>query len=1206
MSEMKFTPAQQDAIDAFGGSIIVSAAAGSGKTRVLVQRVISLLTDPNRPIDADRLLIVTFTKAAADEMRSRIADAIDKKLFYEPNNSLLRRQQVLIANADICTIHSFCSRIIRENFYLLDVDQDFRIATEGESSVLRHRLLSQMIEERLAAREEGFLSLAELLSSSRSDKNMEKTLLDVYESASSHPFPDMWLDTVSSFYDPSIPLENTRYAMVAVDRLNSALDDMDTMLSEAKNVIDNNPAFCTSAATAGIQKLNALAAYLSKLRNAAESQDWDNISGYVNGFKKQTYSKPRSKKLTATEEECSIVKNAFDFIDNTIIKDLTPIFGITRRSYTDSTGELFPAVLAMCSLLKDFGRRYFEEKKERGILDFSDLEHLMLRLLMDVTDDGPVRSEFARTLSMQYDQIMVDEYQDTNETQETIFRCISRDENNLFVVGDIKQSIYRFREAMPEIFKRRRSNSTLYDREAPVFPAKIILDRNFRSREGIIDSVNFIFHTIMSEKVGEIEYNDEEKLTVGADYPETNDTSAELHLMDVKINNDDDEGESEDEDGEENLYQLEARYIAALIKEKIAGGMLIKDGDRQRPVTYGDFAVLLRFIKSHGQEYADVLNSCGVPAYIDKPYSLFGCSEVNILISLLRAIDNPLQDIPMLALLVSPVFGFTADDLTDLKTGYQGRMLYNRLCRCLEDEEPENTELQKKCRYFSEIYTRLRKLSVTVSSGRLLDSFFEMTGYTSIISAARNGEIRIHNIRKMMGFINDYEKSGRTSLSDLVRHINYLEENGTDITADDTAPVNSVKIMTVHHSKGLEFPVCILAAMNSKGSPDSEEVICHADLGFGLKKLDRNDLTRYNTLQRNVISSFKSDEEISEAMRVFYVALTRAKEKIIAVVSYPKRSDDSVSKKLNSLASAINVHNGRISPISVASSASLADWMIMCALVHPDMGELRMDSGRSDIPAFPTASRWEYHRVTEIPEDEKTVQDEIVPADYDSDICALLKDRSEYKYAHSQRTRILSKVSASALVHNETLDYHIAVSRPAFMQENDMTGAERGTAVHAFLQHASVSGLEADPHAEIERLKNSGFLTSAQAAAIKSEDVEGFISGSIFKLMKKSNEILREHRFTVNIPASEIDPDYPENENVILQGAIDCMIFEPDGITIVDYKTDRVKSMDALKERYSRQLQLYKKAADQIFDIPVKRCCIYSIHLADEIDIPLE
>ncbi|MBQ9461669.1 MAG: helicase-exonuclease AddAB subunit AddA [Clostridia bacterium] len=1202
MSEMTFTPAQQDAIDAFGGSVIVSAAAGSGKTRVLVQRVISLLTDPDRPIDADRLLIVTFTRAAADEMRGRIADAIEKKLFYEPNNSLLRRQQVLIANADICTIHSFCSRIIRENFYLLDIDQDFRIATEGESSILRHRLLSQMIEERLASREEGFLSLAELLSSSRSDKNMEKTLLDVYESASSHPFPDMWLDTVTGFYDPSIPLENTRYAMVALDRLNSAIEDMNSMLSEARDVIENNPAFCSSAATAGIQKLQALTSFLSGLKEAAECQDWDMISACVNGFQKTSYTRPRSKK-SVTVEECNIVKNAFDFIDSTVMKELTPIFGIDRDSYRESTGQLFPAVLAMCSLLKDFDRRLFQEKKERGILDFSDLEHLMLRLLMDITDNGPERSAFARTLSTQYDQIMVDEYQDTNETQETIFRCLSNNENNLFVVGDIKQSIYRFREAMPEIFKRRRSKSTLYDRESPSFPAKIILDRNFRSREGIIDSVNFIFHTIMSEKVGEIEYNDEEKLTAGASYPETDDTSMELHLMDIESG---DEDEEEDDDVEENLYQREAGYIASLIKEKISSGMLVKDGDRQRPVTYGDFAILTRFIKSHGQEYADVLNACGIPAYIDKPYSLFGCYEVNILISLLKAVDNPLQDIPMLALLVSPVFGFTADDLADLKSGYQGRMLYNKLCRCLEDESGENAGLKAKCLYFSEIYSKLRKLSVTVSPGRLLDSFFEMTGYTSIMSAAQNGAIRIRNICKLAGFINDYENGGRNSLSDLVRHINYLEENGTEITADDTAPVNSVRIMTVHHSKGLEFPVCILAAMNSKGSPDTEEVICHADLGFGMKKLDRSDLTRYNTLQRNVITAFRSGEEISEAMRVFYVALTRAKEKLIAVVSYPKLSKDSVSNKLKALSSAINIHDGRISPITVGSTSSLADWMIMCALVHPDMAALRQDAGRSELLTIPTASRWEYHRITEIPSEEVTDRDDLSSAEYDAELRSLLERRAGYEYRYRQRTGILSKVSASTLVHNDMLDYHIAVSRPAFMQEDKLTGAERGTAVHAFLQHAELVGLENDPQAELERLKNEGFLTAQQAAAVSKRDIDGFLSSGIYSSMKGSVRLLREHRFTVNIPASDIDPEYPAEENVILQGAIDCMIFDPDGIIIVDYKTDRVKSVSELKDRYARQLQLYKKAADQLFDIPVKKCCIYSIHLAEETDIPLE
>ncbi len=1202
MSEMTFTPAQQDAVNATGGSVIVSAAAGSGKTRVLVQRVIRLLTDADSPLEADRLLMVTFTKAAADEMRSRISDAIDKKLFYEPNNSMLRRQQVLLANADICTIHSFCSRIIRENFYLLDIDQDFRIITEGEAAILRQRLLSEMIEERLASGDQGFIALSEVLSSSRTDRNMEKILLDVYDSACSHPFPDIWLSTVSGFYDPDIPLENTRYAMVAMDKLRAALSDMSSMLCTAQEVIMSNPAFCTGAATSAENKLNYLRSFLDSLSRSVQSDNWNTISDCISSFGKYKYMKPRSKKLDFTEEECIIIQNVFDYIDNTVIDGLRPIFGISRETYQSSTQELYPAVVSMCSLLKDFGDRYFSAKKERGVLDFSDLEHLMLKLLVDVTDRGYEKTPFAKALSEHYDQIMVDEYQDTNETQETIFRFLSRDESNLFVVGDIKQSIYRFREAMPEIFKRRRSSSTLYDRNAPAFPAKIILDRNFRSREGIIDSVNFIFRSVMSERVGEIEYNDEEKLTVGADYPETNDTSLELHLLDIESTEDG----TEDEGEEENTYQREARYIASIIKKKVAEGMLIKDGDRQRPVTYGDFAVLMRFLSSHGQEYADVLNSCGIPAYIDKPYSLFGCYEVNILISLLKIIDNPLQDIPMLALLLSPVFGFTADDLADLKTGYKGRFIFNRLCRCLDKDEEKASSLYAKCRYFSDVLAGLRRLSVTVSASRLLNGFFEQTGYICILSAASNGGIRVHNIRKFMSFVNDYEKSGKSSIADLVRYINYLEENGTDITAEDSAPVDSVRIMTIHHSKGLEYPVVIMAGMNAKGNSGADEVLCHADLGLGLKRLDRSDLTRYNTLQRNVIASFKASEEISEAMRVFYVALTRAKEKIISVVSYPRLNSGSIDKKIKAIASSLSIADGRISPMTVGSTLSLADWMVMCALIHPDMKELRADAGRPELAFLPTASRWEYHRIRELPEDEQAEVISDDRAEYDTGLCTLLSERSCHTYSHSQRTTILSKVSASALVHKVLIDRHIASSRPAFMQEGALTGAEKGTAVHTFLQHADFSSLGADPEGELDRLVREGFLTPVQASVIEKQDIDGFVRSEIYRHIISCQRILREHRFTVNIPASDIDPSYPQDEKVILQGAIDCMIFEPDGIIIVDYKTDRVKSMSELCNRYALQLKLYKRAADQLFDLPVKKCCIYSISLAQETDVPLD
>ncbi len=1202
MSKFRLTPAQEDAVNAFGGSIIVSAAAGSGKTRVLVQRVIKLLTDPENPIDADRMLIVTFTKAAAEEMRSRIASAIEQKILSEPDNTLLRRQQVLLPSADICTIHSFCSRIIRENFYLLNINQDFRIASEGESDVMKHRVLSEIIEESYQKGEEGFLLLSQLLSSNKTDKNLEQSILEVYNSCIAHPFLSDHLAKVLAFYDPSIPVGKTIYAAVAMQKLSPSVDYMTELLSNAEDVIQNNQAFCTGTKTCGENKLQYLSAYLQKLKDAMKSGDWDSISHCVNSYESVSYRKPTGKKLPVTEEECAIVKDSFSGIEDVIQEKLIPIFGIDQQTYLQDTTLLYPAVQSLCEIICEFDERFFAAKTERGVLDFSDLEHLMLRLLTDQEDGKRRRSEFAVTLSSQYDQIMVDEYQDTNEIQEYIFRYVSKNETNLFVVGDIKQSIYRFREAKPELFKARREASQLYSREDPQFPAKIILDRNFRSRDGIIDSVNFVFHALMSEQVGEITYNEEEALTTGAvNYPEWDEPAAEFHLLDgyaISGNADEDD---ENEDGDK--YVTEAKYIAELIQEKLRSGLMVTNGETQRKAVYSDFAVLMRYVSTHGQTYAEVLNACGIPAYIDKPYSLFGCYEVNILISLLKILDNPLQDIPVLGMLLSPVFGFTADDAAELKNELQGKYLYQKLRRKLKDAENTEDTLYRKCAYFYEVYEKLRTLSVTVSVYGVLDRFLDETGFLPIMSASENGSIKVRNIRKFLSFVQDYESSGKTSLTGFIRYLTYLEDNGTDISVADSAPVDAVRIMSIHHSKGLEFPVCILAGLSAKGSEDKEEILCQADLGFGLKTIDTKNLLKFNTLQRNVIRMCKDSEDMSEAMRVLYVALTRAKEKLITVIYQSSRNEEGLAKALSQYASKAQLKDGRISPYAVESCGSLADWMMLCAMIHPSMGELRRAAGREEIDTLPCKAKWSFRLVSALKNDCSVTIDENEENMVDETLLRLMEQRFAEKYPYQSRVDIPSKVSASALAHDEMMDYHIADSRPAFMQEDHMTGAEKGTAMHLFLQFADFGMLKQSPQEELQRLLSEGYLTEAQAAVIHESDLERFVGSSIFSHICSAERVLREHRFTVNIKASDIDESYPENEDVILQGAIDCLIIDKSGIIIVDYKTDRVKDPAELAVRYRTQLRLYRKAASQLFELPVKKCCIYSIHHAAEVEV---
>ena len=595
MSEMRFTPAQQNAIDVQGGSVIVSAAAGSGKTRVLVQRVIKMLTDENAPVAADRLLIVTFTNAAAEEMKKRIMSAIETLINEQPENISLRQQQIRLSNADICTIHSFCSRILRENFFLVDINQDFRIAQDTELEAMKYRIMSDIIEEKYKENTKAFSLLSAMFSGAKSDQKLENTLLEIYSKSNSHADVNRWLDDSAKLYDPNTDLEDSKFSDIAYGILEKSIKYFDIMLESADIIISGNEAFRRNKNNAE-EKYDYLSGFVAKLSKLEKERDWNKISEYIMSFEAKKYSSPRqNKNYPVSSGETQTVKMSFENIDNEIKNKLIPVFGITKEIYKSDTETVYPAVCCMCDIIKEFSKRFFEKKKEKGMLDFSDLEHLTYKLLKDENSDG--KSELAKTISSRYDAVMIDEFQDTNEIQDRIFRYVSRDEKNMFVVGDVKQSIYRFREAMPEIFKERRNRSVMYNSEKPVFPSCIILDKNFRSRENIINSVNYVFGAIMSEYVGEIEYNDNEKLTVGASYPSSDCSETEIHIVDAGSGNDDDRNE----------YEKEAFYIAKIIKKMIADGMQICEDGKMRDAKYGDFCILMRYLKGHSQEYSDIM-----------------------------------------------------------------------------------------------------------------------------------------------------------------------------------------------------------------------------------------------------------------------------------------------------------------------------------------------------------------------------------------------------------------------------------------------------------------------------------------------------------------------------------------------------------------------------------------------------------------------
>lgn len=1225
MADVNYTPQQLDAVEANGGSIIVSAAAGSGKTRVLVERVTRKLTDPKKPVDADRFLIVTFTRAAAAEMKMRIAVDIDDLLRKNPDSTLLRRQQMLLSNADICTAHGFCSKIIKENFFMLDISRDFRILSDSEADVIKHDILSELIEEQYASGDEAFIRLSTLLAKRKNDRNMEKALLTLYDNCNSHPFPYEWLRASAAQYHPELSLSSSEYAAFAYAYGASCVDYAVRLLSEIEKIVyDDNNEFASAWVKSKARNLyDYYDSFFMQLDQKLHTKSWNTVSGHIRSFSEafeqdalldsksrklnfRSPSKPKPDKCTDAQgiiREIELVKSGFEIIKGDVVPMLGKLFLLTEEQFREDMEYLYPAVCCLCSMMEEFDKRFFEEKKERGVLDYSDLEHLMLRLLVTREGDRLVRTDFAKMLSERYDEIMVDEYQDTNATQKCIYSAISKDDSNIFVVGDAKQSIYRFRYASPEIFLRQREESLPYDRNDPQFPARIILDKNFRSADGVIDSINYIFETLMSRLVGEIEYNEEEKLKVGAKYELSDAPSTEFHIINAC-----------GKGSELTAREQEAEYIAALIRRMTESrDALINSKDKNGEMhldkipDYSDICILMRNLAGAGETYAEILNRNGIPAYINRRYSLFNCREVNTALSVLRILDNPLQEIPMIAALMCPVFGFTPNDLSVLKNLYPAKYTYSRLFACVNDEKADE-DLQQKCRFFLNETDALSTLSVTLSTGRLLSAFFERTGFLSVVSAMDNGGLRMKNLRKFLGYIREYESGGQSSLSSFIRHVDFLEEHGTDITAEDTAPANAVRIMTIHRSKGLEFPICILANLESEGDKTPDDIVCHPVFGIGLRTIEKNTMLKFNTLQRNIILQKKSEDERSEAMRLLYVAATRAKEKLIPVITISSTSEDGFTNKLKKIAAAAKIEDGRILSYEVNRTSKLSDWLLMCAMVHPDFDVLREMAESDPAAVIPTKARWKCVIADQVERQQEQSSEAVEAAEPDKELSALLESRFGQHYRYEARTSVPAKVSASALTHSDMLLAHVADSRPAFMQTLNMTGAEKGTAMHAFLQFVDFALSEQELASEMKRVFDEGYLTKEQYDSLDADKLRAFFKSRVYAHIKSAlclgeEHLLREFRFTVNISARDVDDSAAVDDSVILQGAMDCVAVEEDGITIIDYKTDKVSSASMLAQRYRKQLCLYKKAAEQLFDLPVKQCMIYSVYCGEDVEV---
>jgi ATP-dependent helicase/nuclease subunit A len=1286
-----WTDDQWDAISIHGHDMLVAAAAGSGKTAVLVERIIRRISDEYEPVDVDRLLVATFTNAAAAEMRHRISEALEKELERNPGSDHVRRQLALLGRASITTLHSFCLEVIRTHYQRVGLDPGFRIANETESDLMRQDLIEELFEEQYgeATEDSDFWKLAEWFSGEKSDDALYRLVQRLYDESRSHPWPDKWLRETAAMFErepgtpnPWIP------GLLASVRME--LEGIAAALHEATQLAER-PGGPTPYLI-NLQEDLETVAYLQQVADYSWEHLYDSFQGASFGRLKPCKGSEYDK--TLQEQVKDLRSKAKDQL-----ADLAEeLFARTPQQYDEELQVMAPLMSALVELVIEFGSRYQHAKQAKGLVDFGDLEHFCLQLLSNVDpisgEIGP--SEIALGYRERYVEVLLDEYQDTNRVQETIVAFISRElPGNRFMVGDVKQSIYRFRLAEPGLFLEKYKN---YATAGTVPGQRIDLARNFRSRSPVVNGVNYIFKHLMGETVGEIAYDDRAELKYGAEYyPDwsqtTNGTEAiELLLIDrtedadasdtreeadqeaaaadsaTDGRTDDDQEAAEDgldpaaEAREMETVQLEARMIAAQISKLLgqtgAGIFQVfdKSAGGQRNATYRDIVILLRATQQWSPILIEELRQQGIPAYAELNTGYFSAMEVEVVLSLLKVIDNPFQDIPLASVLRSPIVQLTTEQLALIRIASRQDSFYEAICRyadepsgfsesSIESGLPQDVNLdpvlQNKLREFLRLLHGWRQEARQGALADLIWSLYRMTGFYDFVGGLPGGQQRQANLRALYDRARQYEATSFRGLFRFLRFVERMKDNGGDLgTARALGEQEDVvRIMSIHKSKGLEFPIVFVAAMSKRFNMRdlTEAFMVHKDLGFGPKFTDSAARISYPTLPWLAIRRKLRREMVAEEMRVLYVALTRAREKLYLLATI-KGAD----KLLHSWSRYVEHDRMLLPDAAVASARSYMDWIGPALMRHPDGAALRNLAGASSqLPAFLTneASKWQVHLIR--PESVAALTQAAVAVAIDEQRKqAVLQlehvDEGKYwefqvtpklawKYPHKQASSLSSKTSVTELKrqseHVRLLERDsdepsfpeasapaypsILVRRPRFMEHKKMNAAERGTVFHAVMQHIPLVGEPSalDVKITLDDMIQRELLTADQAKVVEPDVIIAFFRSSVGQRLLQSSEVYREIPFSYGLPANEAyaasnAAGLGETDTVLLQGMIDCLFVEQDGLVLVDFKTDRLRdhgdaAVQAIGERHRHQIELYARAVETIWKRPVAGKYIY-------------
>lgn len=1209
---MAWTNEQQAAIDSRGQTLLLSAAAGSGKTAVLVERIIRRLLDKEYPIDITELLVVTFTKAAAAEMRDRIGTALMKALS-ETKDPRVERQLALLPSAQISTLHAFCQHIIRKYFYTIDLDPAFSIAGEEELNLLRRQVLEDVFLSYYEDDEKASIlyPLADMFGSDRGDDILMDTVSRMYTYARSLAWPEHWLKEAARAYDvaPDAVIDDMVWAGPIKDAVRRILEEDARLYDGVLYHLRQREAFAPACDT--------FVAEQAALRQAAQARSWNDLSRFVRAI-----DFPRLKSLRKLSDDDKAVwercKKVRDDVKKDVIKTLQAVyFSATPEEWLDGMRAMKPIMDGLVTLTLDFAKAYGAAKKEKGWIDFSDLEHFCLQILLapDASPEHPVPSAAAEELRSQYEEVFIDEYQDTNGVQELITRLVSG-EDNRFMVGDIKQSIYRFRLADPTLFLEKYQS---FSRDEKAVQRCIDLGRNFRSVPIVLDAVNAVFSRAMTAEAAGMDYGEREKLYAGRQSPDDErwiGGPVEVDIVPTPSDEEDDDGST--------AFEKECRFIAGRIGELLASGRMAarKDGTLE-PLSYRHIVVLLRSMAGKADVLIQALQEGGIPSYAEQSGGYFAAVEVQVMLALLRCIDNPEQDLAMAAVLRSPLVGLDETALAGVRLAGDGTLWQNlpAFVASLPDGVDEKEDLQQFMAAFDSWRTYSRRHGVA----ELLQRLYDDTAYVDFVGAMPGGDVRQANLKALYDRARQYEEAGFRGLFRYLQLMDKMKEDGLDLAPAKVVSEKEdvVRIMSIHKSKGLEFPVVFVAdmgkAFNRRDTQD--QILFHNRLGIGLKQYDPEWRMSYPTLIWSGIAAQLRWEGTAEEERILYVAMTRARDQLI-LTGHSSHIDRDWQR-----------WTSRLNP---AQAKSYFDWVMPAALA-PFGAKADADYARPGA-AWQDAV-WQVRIAKAVPAG--TVEE----GAYDGEprlealrrgdltgtpVPYWLDEQLSWQYAYPQAVRTAAKFSVSEVkrryqeLHSDELQDEAALSVPAAAvippapgeddafaalppwlagEEAAVSGAQRGTALHKALQYITPAADQttATLRREIDAFVRQGLLSREEAKLVYVPVLAAFCQSDIGRRMAESPELHREYPFTVLLAGGDPLPETETGEQILIQGVIDCLFREDDAWILVDYKSDRLETADAFRSRYAVQLALYKRAVEQITHRPVEETYIYSLHLQQEI-----